>query len=277
MEILAPKHRSPWYRRITILSGFLAAAIVSFLLGTDIHCGLPLARTTTDSSVSGTTVTSNMPSSTPPNQSIGIEYGYSKDETHIYSYGQIVPGADPHTFRIIAASKPREGPVYFFTADATHVFLNDQLIDGADSTTFQVKSLYGGIGMDKNSVYLGQQKVDAADPGSFWLPLHPNGSYPDNWKPDVCWTWGEDNEKVFVFDICSERWAEIKGADVSSFAPLVKDGTFPYSKDYSRVYIEERIIDGADPATFAVATDTAGGAMDKNHVYQWGVPQRSTP
>src|SRR6266852_4590443 len=38
----------------------------------------------------------------PSNQIVDLGNGYTEDETNVYAYGQIITGADPKTFRLIA-------------------------------------------------------------------------------------------------------------------------------------------------------------------------------
>jgi len=138
----------------------------------------------------------------------------TKNQEHVYLFGNIIPGADPKTFVILDG---------VYGKDSNHVFYMDEVITNADPETFIY--LGSGFGSDKNQIYYESRIVQNASRGSF-TPLE----------------FGYANDENFVFSESNI----IEGANPKTFRLL----NHLYSKDDNRVYCRESEIKDADVLTF---------------------------
>ena len=101
------------------------------------------------------------------------DHGF-RDDKHVVLWGEVLPDADPDTFRLIGSTIYR---------DATHLFWKGKLRPGIDVDSFKFLGL--SYGKDKNHVYqFGSQgddiddelkKIESADPVSFELLVGAQG------------------------------------------------------------------------------------------------------
>ncbi len=213
----------------------------------------------------------------------GDIYPYAEDARHIFFEQNIVVGADPQTFSIIASTMDSPYAAefgYVFAKDAVHVFDSGSLLKGADPATFTFDG-DTGVARDKNHVW-----VTDGDPAS--LIMVPNADLKTfSALNELYFT---DSRKVFfesinaptvtvssiVADPATFRiftrnyWQdEISGGDESA-SPGEE-----YAADKNAVYYNGQIIQGADPVTFGVVENNYSKgdlyeAYDKSHKYESG-------
>jgi hypothetical protein len=117
----------------------------------------------------------------PPNGSI---QGFATDTEYVYSYGNIVPGADPKTFVLLNSVYEKDKYYAYFGRE------DISLIPGADpqsfvvfdselattSTDLESAALYGWMqdyAKNNNHVYYAGEVIPSADPSTFTLlPLY---------------------------------------------------------------------------------------------------------
>ncbi len=182
-----------------------------------------------------------------------------------------IAGADAATFERIERSD--------FARDRSRVYYQGRVLEGADAATFE--HLKGNYWKDRNRVYYFSRPLAGADPGSYRLL-----------RAD----WGRDNRNVFVgadavdpkdigtFEVVNDNWARDSlwyyPAQYGRYAPIetldratfkILDGV--WAKDCCRVYYFNRVVEGADPATFEVINDVRG--RDKDYYYLTGFRQRT--
>lgn len=162
---------------------------------------------------------------------------YATDGRYVYANDQVVPGADPQSFKLHGS----------YASDWNHEYYAAVPIDEADVTSFRV--LAGDYAIDSHAVYYAGKLLPDADVRSF-------RALDEEYAID-------DRNAYYYGDT-------ITGADSASFTILGS----PYAKDRTAVYYSGAPIAGADPATFALEEDPSGNytydARDKNHLYQAG-------
>lgn len=186
---------------------------------------------------------------------------YAKDANHVYIRGYLEKDISPQGFSVINQiySKDTHIVYYFNGVDESEV------IEGADPATFAPLTTaspsygsYSGLpeslwSKDAHHVYFSGSVLPNADPDTFVVL---NGRY------------GKDVTHAYIMD------AILPNVDVTSFVGLQED--IWYAKDKNHVWTGSKIIQGADPATFAVVSpDQSCGtncmyrAYDKNHKYDY--------
>lgn len=186
-----------------------------------------------------------------PQSFVELDYAYCKDRTHVFRYGDLVPGVDAATFTVFPDSP--------FTKDAHHVYLHRQVLEGVDAKSFV--QLSGNLGKDATRIFHNDTPIlPQADTASF----APLTDLVDN-------EFGRDHANVY--QISSGR--TVTGADPNTFKVLSER----YAKDKARVYYragrdeECQVVEGARPKSFRLnkrydpaATSDAHDAH--NHYFQ---------
>ena len=174
---------------------------------------------------------------------------YALDVNHAYYWDEILEGANPSTFKVLG---------HHYATDLHHVWYNDIIIEGADPATFVVP--YGDISdlahfalshlaHDAHDYYMGDRPLHVANMGSFRL-------IDDNWALDSL--------QVYYIGIYESE--EKKAVPVGDYRTFKALNTF-YAVDAKCVYYKNNIVEGADPASFAVLKGEYHYAKDKNRVY----------
>ena len=204
---------------------------------------------------------------------------YGADKNHVYSGIEVVEGADPKTF-----SNVRDpGNSFTFYKDAVHVFYRGRVIVGADAKTFT--DIDTVTGKDKNGIIYEWNYVPNVDPGTYQVI---GGSY-DGYAKDknhVFWTGYDVRHPVVIADADPVTFRRINdsnyyaidaghvfhkqdvinGADPATIKVLSESTRWPqYIADDSHAFVNDVVIPGADPATFTMLNSWF--SKDKNHVY----------
>lgn len=149
-----------------------------------------------------------------------------------------------------------ETPAMYLQENSTDSFLDNGTEVSADPKTFVVlqKSDSGcsSYAKDKNYVYLSSEVIQGAQSASFALIKDDSGT---------CTVYSKDQSSAyFLFN-------KIPTAEPSSFLVMKSF----YAKDQHHAYYRNRVVDGADVASFVPVTDPQGVALlfskDKYHVY----------
>jgi hypothetical protein len=162
-----------------------------------------------------------------------LHHGWVKDKNGVHYWGKPFD-ADPETFVQVplpdrsrptptdAIGHAAHAPVF---KDRYAVYNNDKKLPGIDPRTMR-RSELGGYIIDDKRVY-------SLRTGTFVSDLDPQSFEELNWR------WSKDKNGVYLF-------AKPVAVDLQSFT-LVSESI---SKDNSAVYMDDRKIEGADPATF---------------------------
>lgn len=193
---------------------------------------------------------------------------------------QKVDRADPQTFKII--QNDRAG----FAADKNYIFYNGSLLKNADRASFEYIGYYA---KDINHVYVHEDKLEGADSETFEFldkvnpylfakdknRLYFQGEIVENGDPasiqSIGYAYYKDKGQVYFLN---ERpdftlLEKIEDADSSSFGVICMG----YAKDAHHVYFGSKVIEYANPETFAVVWDEGGWnyyGKDTNSVYYYG-------
>ena len=168
------------------------------------------------------------------------ENTYASDNFHVYFEGITMEGADPASFSLLSADQAR---------DNVHVYYRGAIIPGAAPKSF--KSLDAEWGKDSHAAYYHLQPFKVCDPETFGFIWEPGTS-----------VWESDAQCVY------SNGSKLPGADPASFVAL----SLWFGKDKTHVYYADKIIQGADPATFRVKGTSAYSpdsimGQDKNGCY----------
>lgn len=180
------------------------------------------------------------------------DWTWSQDANRAYYLGEALPGVDMKSFQILNGG---------YSKDGTSVYYMNHKIAGVNPNTFQPYAL-GFYSRDDKFVIFNDVIVEGADLQSFSAPYYGN--------------YATDTNSVYF----GGKRLDLNRA---SFVDL-KQG---YCKDDSKVYFQDKLVQGADPATFEVDTCVSftGAALrcvpsisiscyakDKNTKYRNGVP-----
>ena len=99
-----------------------------------------------------------------------VEGDFGIDDTSVYYGAQVLPGADPATFKIL----PRGGGAY--ASSDKNVWNDDQVIFGADPATFTLLDSTGSYAEDVNTVYYSGTPISGVDRATFTLVTDPSGN-----------------------------------------------------------------------------------------------------
>jgi hypothetical protein len=175
-----------------------------------------------------------------------IDEDYTEDLARVYYRCQPITGADPTSFKIIGRG---------YATDNSGIFFRNQQIEEADLNSFVLdrSSLQCDVpyARDKNSAFLGLQKIDQSDGESFMV---------------LGCRYGKDKNNVYYFgEILPNR-------DAQSFQLLGEgEAANYYSRDKNAVYYWNMPVPGADPQTIEQMY-TGIHAKDNNNVYYLGKP-----
>lgn len=181
---------------------------------------------------------------------------YTLDVNHVYyrfnvTY-EILEGADPSTFKVLSDD---------YAADMHHVWFNGNMIEGAEPATFvapdgDISAVADAIAHDAHDYYMGDQPLHVANMGSF-RRIDSN--------------WALDSLQVYYIGIFGDRYDRaVSAGDYRTFKVLNKF----YAVDSKCVYYKNNIVEGADPASFAVLKGEDLYGQDKHHVYYEGTRDR---
>jgi hypothetical protein len=167
---------------------------------------------------------------------------FARDKNLVYFRGLPLEGADAGTFR------PLRSPYW---TDANRVYYFDKPVPGADPRTFRfLKKSYWT--RDDGNVYYGADPVNPKDLASFELV---NAS----WARDELWYYPAQYDSHNPIETLERGTFEI-----------LKGG---WARDCCRVFYFDRVVDGADPATFEAISDVRG--RDQSYYYLTGFRQRT--
>jgi hypothetical protein len=213
---------------------------------------------------------------------------YSKDEYHAFHECSLLRNADSKTFRVTSG---------FLAVDSKSVFRSGKLVSNANSSTFgHLKHRFSNLNFytDDQHVYYFTNIVDDADPGTFevigsyFSKDHKHAyfcskkchkidstdiktframSIKSNWANAS--VYARDKSRVFFCAELKENnpCAPLPDSDPDSFEYIGKY----FSRDMSKVFFREKVVRGADAATFEIfqADDQSGlyRARDKSSIY----------
>lgn len=148
----------------------------------------------------------------------------AKDKNHVYHQTDILPGADPATYRLVGEEGNAGRAMY--SADANAVWRRDKRIDGADPASFRlVGQAYSA---DAKSVWLAGDRIASAQPASFRVL---------SWKD-------RDGVREFLYstDGAGVWWGpqKVAGADGGVFRTIADN----YGTDGVRTYHADKVLPG---------------------------------
>ena len=185
-----------------------------------------------------------------------LNESYALDVNHAYyrfncSY-KILEGADPSTFKILSDD---------YAADMHHVWFNGNMIEGAEPATFvapdgDISAIADAIAHDAHDYYRGDLPLHVANMGSF---------------RQIDSNWALDSLQVYYLGIVDNEYNRaVSAGDYRTFRVLNEF----YAVDSKCVYYVNNIVEGADPASFAVLKGEDLYGQDKHHVYYEGTRDR---
>lgn len=204
--------------------------------------------------------------------------GYGNVNNQVYYNARPVAEADSDTFEVLSSTSYYGG----YARDAQHVYSRGELLPDADPLTFRPLDEYEEYWVDAQGVYLGGKQLPGANPAIFKrLPdawnhassyavsadtLYYEAERIGEVNPDevsVIWSYlAKDKQRIYYMDRII-----LPMADAATFAMM--PDTDEYARDKSAVYdlIGERSapIAGADPASIQVLK--RGYLKDANHIY----------
>ena len=176
---------------------------------------------------------------------------YTLDVNHVYyrfnvSY-KILEEADPSTFKVLSDD---------YAADMHHVWFNGNMIEGAEPATFVVPNskLADALAHDAHDYYMQDLPLHVANMGSF---------------RQIDSNWALDSLQVYYIGSFGDGYDRaVSVGDYRTFKVLNKY----YAADSKCVYYKNNIVEGADPASFAVLKGEYHYGQDKHRVYYQGAP-----
>lgn len=216
-----------------------------------------------------------------------IEAEYGKDKTHVFYYGRIISQADPASFEHLAGGYSRDKN-YGFTRDEiiSHDGAHFDIVPNPNEKPGNVSAEGIVYARDRQKVFRDNVAVDGADPATFeFVPMF-NGNYLARDRYHVYWQSQplegvegqsfkaltefhfKDKKQAWCLSLGRETgWAPLADVDLSTFVGLKRF----YAKDKNQVYYEDRVVEGADVASFEETENHQ--AKDKNGTYQSGKKQ----
>lgn len=171
-----------------------------------------------------------------------LSENYAKDGIAVYYDGVVVPGLDPENFEVVNYNMWKNKSGNYYPKD---ILDNRCLFD-------HLKGLMGDFGRNENNVYVGNEKIEGADPKTFSILGFGYSKDAQNvyyWKEKVP---DADPKSMIILD----RGLQITGADF--IRPTV-------ARDKNNVFQGTRKIEGADLESFKVIDDES--AKDKSASY----------
>ena len=166
---------------------------------------------------------------------------YALDVNHAYYWYEILEGADPSTFKVLSED---------YATDMHHVWFNDSIIEGADPATFVVPDGdTSNLAHDAHDYYMRHYPLHVASMGSF--------RQIDN-------NWALDSLHVYYLNI--HVLTDYKAVSVGDYRTFKVLNDF-YAVDAQCVYFQNNMVEGADPASFAVLKGQYRYGKDRHCVY----------
>ena len=205
----------------------------------------------------------------------GFFTGYAVDDAHVYCNNcddsdkalTPIPGADPRTFtalvgfdgRVTAPLPANTTPVGPYTPmgmDASHVYVESVAQSGMDAHSFATLYVASDYSYFKDShaiylyYYIGGKPVVLPDADQTTFNPHPKSFYAQIKSQESADTFSADSQHVYV------NGKLVPGADPQTFEVLATAGGYDtqYEKDKSSIYFLDKPVTGADYGTFTVDT-----------------------
>lgn len=161
---------------------------------------------------------------------------YAKDKLRVFYKGRVIEGADAKTFKTISE---------FYGIDKFHAFHADTLIPNSNGASFEV--LNGNFSRDGKDYFFNERPLNVCDYKSF--KIHDFNGAQGNWL-------SYDDKCAYYMK------SRIPIVDRDSFTVLFGG----YTKDKENVYLGNRVVEGADPASFEMNGNTFAG-KDKHSCF----------
>jgi len=197
------------------------------------------------------------------------DVSYAKDKSVVYYDGEVIPGADVATYHLFPVVGVDNTHYNTYGMDKDHVFQFREIISD-DPEHFKVINPNEHIWKDGMAVHWAGTVIDSADAPTFEAILFKEQSeefrrYSSYYK-DKDHVFVKVKDKGVIVEII-----HLPKADVASFRLISENfSQDEYAADETHVYYENKLVEGADPATFVLMTD--GTAKDKNKIYKYGKP-----
>lgn len=180
------------------------------------------------------------------NEMFALDVNHVYYVNHVYHRYDILEGADPSTFKVLSDD---------YATDMHHVWFNGHIIEGAEPATFvvpdgDISSLADALAHDAHDYYMGDLPLHVANMGSF-RRIDSN--------------WALDSLQVYYIGIFGDD-AFNKAVPVGDYRTFKVLNEF-YAVDSKCVYYMNNIVEGADPASFAVLKGEYHYGQDKHRVY----------
>ena len=161
-------------------------------------------------------------------------------------------GYDPSTYK-------RLNELYTFDVNHVYYRFNSgyKILEGADPSTF--KALSVDYAADMHHVWFNYNLIEGADPATFVLP--------DGDILSLGFALAHDAHDYYMGKV------PLHVANMGSFRLIDSNNEF-YAVDSKCVYYKNNIVEGADPASFAVLKGEDDYGQDKHHVYYEGTRDR---
>lgn len=175
-----------------------------------------------------------------------LNESFAKDINHVYFCNEILEDADPKSFRALNEE---------YSADSQHVWYKEDVIEGANPQTFVApvknNSLDFSIGLahDDHDYYSQNHPLHVADMSSF---------------KQIDGSWAVDRQNVYFIGMEAEIGKDV--VPIGDFRTFHALNDF-YASDSKNVYYKNKIVDGADPKTFAPLYGENNFGKDKKRVY----------
>lgn len=175
---------------------------------------------------------------------------WARDRFDYYVGNQATPIAHSDSFQVIQA---------VYAKDARQAYFGRTVIRGADAASFQgVGGESGEFAKDARHVYWQGEVVEGCDAATFQLLDH---------------RYAKDSKHAYFRYASGSPPLALPGADARTFEVIGPSSEgFGYAKDARQVYQGAQVINGADPATFAVDPKDSENASDKHRRYRHGAP-----
>jgi hypothetical protein len=167
-----------------------------------------------------------------------------------YVNAKATPIGDSASFQVIQSR---------YAKDAKQVYFGSEVLAGADAATFEgIGGETGEFAKDAKKVFWQGQVVEGCDAATFQI---------------LKLRYAKDSQHAYFCYASGSPPLVLPGSDAKTFEVIGPSSQgFGYAKDAKQVYQGANVIEGADPATFAVDPNDPENASDKNRRYQYGKP-----
>lgn len=214
-----------------------------------------------------------------------LNENYAKDKNHVFYERKIIKDADTRSFKVINT---------FYAKDKNNVYYDGEIVKDANPEIFVVFGddyFIGFYGKDENNFYHGREKIkDVPDPRTFrpltatickdnqkiYYVADSNNLVVadfdyDSFEVFESYLYGKDKDAVYSFykeDSTNKERLKFPGIDPETAEEIeINPLYFDLLKDKYHVYIDEKVLPGADASTFEYLT--VDYYKDKNHVYRF--------